>query len=482
MMRAPAPGSSTLAVTILLVGGLLLGGLVALFGSGVSWLDVALAAALVGFGVFLISRRSQRFDLLDPAISWSVLFWVYTLVGSSNAGFIFGSMVTQAQWWIHIAAFAAFLAGSAIGRWVASTANARPNSTVQVDPLQATAWGPVVNRRNVVMTLGIVAVVWSFATSGVPLLGNVDTARLTYQSPLGFFWAYALRLVVAGAIASGAVALASSAGRSTRIRSALLIGLGIALLVATGSRSFFVPVLIAVVVLAGSLGRRIRIGRAGIAIVALAIALSVFASYRTSTQSGGAVALQSQLARMGVPAELSAFGSAYLSAQNGPHALAKAMTVVPTGVPFQHGRMLVGEIGTFLPGHQLLPDQWVAVNVIGTIPAQLTGGVTWAGQAGGIPPGILGGFYIDFGIPGIMLGMLGVGVLLSWLYQRVLMRPTVLSATLYASVFAFFVVCIYGFVSLKPAQLWELVVLSFIFWPMRGVALPGRRSEPAGGD
>jgi hypothetical protein len=268
------------------------------------------------------------------------------------------------------------------------------------------------------------------------------------------------------------------APRRVRVLSVVIATTCGVVLVATGSRAFFLPVLAMGLVAAGLLRRRVRVGSTVLATVLLLVAVSGFAAYRTSTQAGGSTALVKQVTALGVAPGWAFMGSAYLSVQVAPHVLAKAMRLVPDVIPFRTGRIFLGDALTLLPGRQLLADQWVALNIVGTTPAQLTGGVTYAGQGGGVPPGILGGFYLDFGVPGVLAGMLAIGALLAFTYARVSRRPTLLSVGLYGSMFAYLLVCIYGFVSLRLPQVWELIVLAFILWPARGLVAAPDVSDP----
>ena len=427
--------------------------------------NVGLLLLAAAYVVFLLLQRRTTLDLLDPVVGWSVIFWVYTVIGSSNVGYLFGSAITDTQWLLYIGAFVAFLLGTGIGRLVAAATPDWPSAAHEIP------WRTLSLRRNLVFAVGMVAVAWSFLSGGVPILGNVDMLRFTFQSPLGYFWAYALRLVIAAAMASAVLFFGSRASGRDRLLSVLVVLGCVLALVATGSRAYFLPVLAVGLVSAGLLRKRMRIGAAVLATVLLIVVVSGFAAYRSSTQAGGSAALVQQVTTLGVAPGWVFMGSSYLSAQVAPHVLAKAMRVVPVAVPFQHGRIFLGDAMTLLPGKQLLADQWVALNIVGTTPAQMTGGVTHAGQGGGIPPGILGGFYLDFGVAGVLAGMLGVGALLAFAYAWVARRPTLLNVALYGSVFAYSLVCIYGFVSFRLPQVWELMVLAFILWPARGVPL-----------
>jgi len=468
-----AASASRFGYAVATIASIWLGVAVATYAHGLTRVAVALLFVGTAWLVAVLWRSRGEIDVLDPLFAWAAPFWMLTLLGSSNVGHLFGIEIGETQWLVYAAAFLFFIFGSAGGALLAEM------MPVRLKAPSEPPWNAVTSRRNLVFVLGILAVAWSFSSAGIPLLGSVDTARFSYQSPLGGLWGYVLRMMLAAGMASAVILSSRIAPVSKRWGSALVALASTAILVANGSRVFVVPILVSLLVGAGFLRRRLRPAAALITAALLISALSLFSAYRSSTEYGGEAALALQLSALGVPPSFSFLGSAFLSFQVAPHMLARAVQLVPTMIPFQQGRVLLGEALTLLPGSQMLPDQWIALNIAGTIPAQLTGGVVYPGQGGGVPPGILGGFYIDFGLSGVLIGMALVGAILAFAYTRAKANPTLLSVVIYASVLTYFLISIYGFVTLKLPYVAELAVLTYIFWPARGVVASQLRNEPA---
>src|SRR4029077_5460484 len=117
----------------------------------------------------------------------------------------------------------------------------------------------------------------------------------------------------------------------------------------------------------------------------------------------------------------------------GPLTFNLVLSKMPGAEPFQHGMALFNGAFGILPGHQPVIGAFVSQTLL----RQPEG-------SPGLPPTILGGFYIDFGIAGIVVGMFLVGLMTQFLHWRMLARPTVWSTFLYAYWYFNLFVALYG--------------------------------------
>jgi hypothetical protein len=83
------------------------------------------------------------------------------------------------------------------------------------------------------------------------------------------------------------------------------------------------------------------------------------------------------------------------------------LSAVPEREPFQYGAAIFNGAFGILPGHQATISEFVSVRLF-----------HFPEDSPGLPPTILGGFYLDFGIPGIAVGMLLIGIVTQYLYWR----------------------------------------------------------------
>jgi oligosaccharide repeat unit polymerase len=96
-------------------------------------------------------------------------------------------------------------------------------------------------------------------------------------------------------------------------------------------------------------------------------------------------------------------------------------------------------------------DTWVTEAILHRDPAQI----------GGSPPTLVGGLYIDFGVPGVALGSALLGFLLVLLYRWARRAKTIGALTLYSYAAAYTALAAYSYVSLKPTLV-AVAVVAFV--------------------
>jgi oligosaccharide repeat unit polymerase len=123
----------------------------------------------------------------------------------------------------------------------------------------------------------------------------------------------------------------------------------------------------------------------------------------------------------------------------------------------------------------LLPGQQVAVGLI--LKEML--GLHFAG--GGFAPSILGGFYIDFGIRGIIGGMFACGLIAGLSFRSMSQRPTFYRVLIYAYLTVYLAFSFRGGFLQEVFPLWFLFILLALRWFFEPAGSPvrARRLQPS---
>lgn len=203
----------------------------------------------------------------------------------------------------------------------------------------------------------------------------------------------------------------------TKARKSAIVLLSILLLsfLGLGSRSAFVPPVLASFVLYHYLRKPIRL-RTAIAIVLVLFAfLSAYGYVRSLT-----VGSETTLTAAGVPAAAQPFLYCYLYFRYTVATFRDVTDVIPGQVPFQHGNITFMPLQSVLPGHHYMSDMFFK-NLLGN-----------DFDGAGRPATVLGPFYADFGAAGIFAGMLAWGIVMTKLYEWMLRDRTAFSTMIYA--------------------------------------------------
>ena len=266
-------------------------------------------------------RCHYDFNALSPIVAFCSLYILYMSVGSNNTGNYLGSYVSNKQWLLYLHGLFFFICGIALANIYSTT---RPQLTINQNKVGLKSSS---RRRNVLAVFGLGAFVLSFASGGIPLFSNSDTARFLFKSPLGHLWPFAIRLLVAAAIVSIVLHYANRDTRSKRWAHLLIGFTCVAFLALLGSRAFLMPVLVGGVVARSFLWKRFRISEVVAGGLVLLIALSLFASYRASTESSRARDFQQeQFLKYGLSPHFQVLGSAYLYHSTAPTYWLKSLT------------------------------------------------------------------------------------------------------------------------------------------------------------
>lgn len=283
-------------------------------------------------------------------------------------------------------------------------------------------------------SLVLLAAFANLATGSTPILaGNVDAAR--FAGAGGVFnqlWTWILGGVEAVLVVAAARA---AVHRHLAPRVALLGGASALVLIALAARSFLLIVGIAVIVAIATLGR-LSVARLAVVAALGLLALGITGQLRVEHSQG----------------QQSAWQSIRQSLAIGPSVFATVLQEVPQAVHFQHGRFLLRDLRSALPLHPFgrpePADIWVTDSLRHRDVAVV----------GGTPPTLAGGLYIDFGLPGVVVGTAFLGAALALLYRWTCRRRTVGALALYAYATSYVALSAYSYVSLKPAAFAALAV------------------------
>jgi oligosaccharide repeat unit polymerase len=363
---------------------------------------------------------SRPRDLLAPGVIFPLAFVVFYTVPYLDlvdySDIIPPPGVRMA--FLALLGLASYLSGLSVGRLRWSTARlAWPR-------VEAASWRrPHVLFLLAALTIGSIGVLaFAFrAAAMIPLLAaNREAARFAFVRSIGNPLNAATRLPITAAIGCGLYLLVSErrASASNAVAGFFLASAIVAeaLLGHRGLPLFVVaPLLVCFHYLVRPIGVPALAGSGGLVVVGLAVA-NQFRLASSPPQ------LAHLLSHSNLPGWMPAWSASVVTlVAFGPLTFNFVLSKVPGTEPFQHGMALINGAFGILPGHQPTIGEFVSHRLFGFPEASPN-----------LPPTILGGFYLDFGVVGIVAGMFLVGMMTQFLYWRVFARPSVWSTFLYA--------------------------------------------------
>lgn len=360
---------------------------------------VTAAGMVVSLGLIVIGLwRTRGNDLLAPRTFFAVVLVGYYGLGSLNL--IPWGTVPGGMWWLVLAAAAAFILGTDL---VPAPVTYPPTATLaRREPIRL---GLAVALIAGVFVVSALALTIGFARTGIPLLGNVEVARLQlagsgYLNTLGL--AVRAAMVAATVLFLSLPAGASRPVRATLIAVVLLSGITLGV---TGNRGHLV--LMAVILFAAwhYLRRRATL-KVAVALAVAGLAVYSLAGYLRSAQCDAEWGPRIE-AYYGIPAPLAPLAPGYLSIRSVPAFVATIIGSVPESHPYTLGQLSIAPFMEILPGHQKGIDEFLKVDILG---------MSFVGHgiaAGGLTPP-----YVDFGYVGVVVAYFLVGVGVQALYVR----------------------------------------------------------------
>lgn len=403
-VASPRPSTFSPAWLLALGGA----GLVPLLGgTGVAW--ALLMLAVMALGALLAGLVLEGRDLFAPAVLFPVAFVMYF-------GFGFMDLLVGhvPHWlWRHEALG---LAGYLAGVWAVGVAVRRhllrwPRPA----PAAALRWRPVRWRLDaaVLATMAASAVATAVIvvqTGGPPLL-HID-ARHSVS-------AYLFVTAELGAVAAVWWNFDhwSRRGRVSAVRLAALAAMALLLALL----AYRTPLML--LVLTAALGhhrivRPLPLRRAAALLAVLAVFAGAFGWWRlqhTERYGGWERYLEKTNAEW---TALEPFAPLMTTIREGSIVLGLLVEHIPSRHPHQGGAVTLSSVATILPGWQRGPREWI--------------GLYARGKEHSTTPSILGFLYVDWGLPGIALGMAAFGAAIAWLYHLATARPSPLTLWLWA--------------------------------------------------
>ena len=346
-----------------------------------------------------------------------------------------GVRADAGQWILYFVGIVAYFIGAA---FFVNRAPLRPEG---VAPRRAS--------RTVGMLAGVAGLAGAainYATGGIPLLAeNVNAGRFgENQSLLGPLTGF---IVGAEQVSLVVLTLSWYSSRKNGLReptsTKLMILVLIVSLVLSGARGFLVLPLVAIAFAIAEFNLVKPLTFLLIAVLGFS-GLTAYNQYRQQ-ESGTIEALNAALEANGV-ADVP-LASGLLGLQIGPAVMQVSRTMIPDRIPFQGGTFFLND-GGVLVGSDHNSDYFTTVVVTNRN----------YNAVGGSPPTILGGFYIDGGVPLVIIGMIALGLISRFMRNGYFRNPHIYSGAAYGYWCAWIVLSLYGYISLKPAALTVFVV------------------------
>jgi oligosaccharide repeat unit polymerase len=206
-------------------------------------------------------------------------------------------------------------------------------------------------------------------------------------------------------------------GRAVRLACFLWMGLLSLALLSLGSRGFLTVPLLTAVIARHYVRKPLRIVTLFALGAVLFVGLGLYGYTRDTLLSQGTLDVGVDGSMAG---RLFPFIYLYLYIVQPVDTLEQVTEMIPRKVAYQHGELTFGALRTVLPGHHEMSDMFFK-KILGS---DFIGG--------GQPATLLGPFYGDFGLSGIVLGMFTLGILLTLLYSWMRARPTLFRVLIYA--------------------------------------------------
>jgi len=409
--------------------------------------------SLVGVAIYVIVKWFcwlARQELLSPTIAFPLGYLVWYGLGSLT---LLGDSDTRV--WIYSAVGLCFYL---LGVMIAAKRLSFPTSSPNIrDDWDTSNFWPAMAAFG---ALALLAYLYVIAQMGIPALDPEAAERRLEVTKYGpseavlFTASWTLLIFVAAKL--------WTSSSKTIIRISAWAGLGIVafMLLSLGSRGFlFVPLLTAIIARHYLFKRFHPLTLAALGCL-MFVGLSVYGYNRDSTLPKDLLS-----ARKDSVGDLAVFPLiyAYLYVRQPVETFQQVTEMIPRTIPYQHGLLTFGALRTLLPGHHEMSDMFFK-QILGS---DFTGG--------GQPATVLGPFYGDFGVLGIIIGMFVVGFLVARVYQWMLKGPTVFRVLIYAWVMQTLLFSLFGAIFPYITTIW----IPLFWWLIHSTILQRRSGTVA---
>ncbi len=412
------------------------------------------AVAVLGYALFRLARyllaRLDSKDLFSPLVAFPIVYVIWFTVGSINlldvpSSFSFGAFdpIPRRMWFFYGIGLLSYMAGAAT---LLRRKDKLPSGFLFTWQTERSAVSTAV--LVVVMCGSYLAIV---SQIGVPVLRSAPgMVRLQIGEHM-----WAQLFLMAGAYTLlpflPAYLWTRIPGQGTSAMLWVLTLLAATLLMSLGGRGFLFEPLLTAIVARHYLKRKYSMLRLGSVLLLLFATMSVYGYLRDD----GEFESDSPIVRAGFPSALFPFAYAYLYVRYTVATFRDVVSVVPSQFPYQHGWMTLQPLQGLLPGHHKSSDFFFKL-ILGN-------DFEGAGQ----PATLLGPFYGDFGVVGIVLGMFAFGVLCAGVYRWMLRERTVTSVLIYSWLVHIAIWSLFLSVFQFPTYLWIPVMWLTMDWFLR---------------
>ncbi len=395
--------------------------------------------------VFRVLRRIlrviERADLFSPLVLFPMSYLVWFTVGSidfldipSSVSFGIFDPIPGQMWFYYAAGLISYFVGAYCVERRSQTVDSVELGSVH------SSWDT--SRFVIAVGMLLIALLVSYSVIvfriGVPLLqSDAYLVRLQIHS-----YRWAQLFLVAGGFTLLPLLLAyvwaHPCSKKKKGTCLVLAGVTVLLLTSLGGRGFVFQPLLTTVLARHYLKNRYKVVALGLVLVLLFVGMSVYGFFREHNDFD----FDSPFVQGGFPPYLFPFGYAYLYVRGSVATFRDLVSVVPSQVNYQHGRLTFQPLEVLLPGHHRSSDFFFKT-VLGN-------DFEGAGQ----PGTLLAPLYGDFGLVGIIVGMAAFGALSMMLYRWMLRRRTVMSTLVYAWLVRTAILSLFLSIFQVPSDLW----------------------------
>jgi oligosaccharide repeat unit polymerase len=422
-------------VSVVIVAGSLIGIVTnAILNGNIVQVETVVAVLLVGVGSLgliwqLLVRAPGRIDLFSPLVYFPVLYSLFYGAGSLVYARNTQITIPTSQYALYFAGLIAYFAGVLVALRLPLTIRLNPGSRTRWKP---TRWRTAILGLFAVGMLSFAYVVWK---TGLPVLsGDVENVRVQVVQQVGGSASYLRNSIEIAIILLFAYGFTRLKAISKDPRWVALLLFALLALASSGARRKVALPLMVAVILYSYLRKRVGLT----SFLTLGLVVFLLLSLAGSSRHIGAFQIdQSRIIQI-----------MYNETVRGADALYRIAEVFPSQFDF------LGWRGALLPFAALAPGQQ---RLLGDILKQDVFNLGFSG--GGWVPAMLGYFYVNFGAPGIYLGMLLVGFFIGAVYRRMLRNKDEFSTILYSYVAVYYVVALRsGFI-----EIWPLFVIGVFY-------------------
>lgn len=404
------PKNGVRSIFIIIVTGFIVGGMTAWFITYLHQLDLASSSLILMILFLLMSGMGMVMalssgDLLTPQYLLPSIYLFAFGVGSYLLNIELVDLNTEGypisllQWSYYILGIVAYLFGFYCSKIFFANNSGGGTRLIEWD------YGRLVIVIFVLGIIGTLVRMILFMRVGVPILSsNVDVLR-TAQRDVGGV------LVTMIWFSNASVHLASYFIINAKVNRyvKILVGLFLIFLVFTmmlgGGRQQVAIAVIAFVIMYHYSRRKLTLKTMILFTLAIFVFIGGVGVYRIYARYG--LEYINFLSSQGIPLYLSWVPEFAKQLSMGVDGFAFVIRTIPYRVDYRYGWVVFSSFLHFLPGRQQILDDWV----------KELSGLQWAGF--GRPVSMLGGFYVDGGPIGILLGMFVVGFFIYLLYNKV---------------------------------------------------------------